>query len=62
VTITRAITLLLARPPASWAPASWRRRIRQRRELLRLPDAMLEDVGISRRDAWREARKPFWQA
>lgn len=56
------IAHLLARPPACWAPGSLRKRVRQRRALLRLPDAMLRDIGISRRDAWRGARKLFRQA
>ncbi len=33
---------------------------RQRRELLRLDDRMLKDIGISRIDAEREAKRPFW--
>lgn len=33
---------------------------RQRRDLLRLSDAMLRDIGISRADAEREAARPFW--
>ena len=61
MTITR-VTTLLARSPASRILSSWRKRARLRRELLRLPDAVLEDIGINRRDVWREARKPFWQA
>jgi uncharacterized protein YjiS (DUF1127 family) len=40
----------------------WLERARQRRALLRLPDALLEDVGISRADAWQEGTKPFWRA
>ena len=62
MTITRSITSLLVRSPGSGTLGSWRKGARRRRELLRLPDAMLEDIGISRRDAWREARKPFWRA
>ena len=61
MTITHAITLL-ARSSASWALGSWLERGRQRRRLLELPDAMLKGIGISRCDAWREARRPFWQA
>lgn len=42
----------------------WRRRWLQRREMrdlaLREPDSVLEDVGISRDEAWRRARTPFW--
>jgi uncharacterized protein YjiS (DUF1127 family) len=56
VTITQAITLL-ARSPAYRLLGSWLERRRQRRELLGLSDAMLEDIGLSRCDAWRE---PFW--
>jgi uncharacterized protein YjiS (DUF1127 family) len=40
----------------------WLERARQRRALLRLPDALLEDIGISRADAWQEGTKPFWRA
>lgn len=35
---------------------------RQRRALLRLDDAMLKDLGLSRVDALREGHKPFWRA
>lgn len=35
---------------------------RQRRALLRLDDAMLKDLGISRVDALQEGSKPFWRA
>ena len=35
---------------------------RQRRVLLRLDDAMLKDLGISRVDALQEGHKPFWRA
>ena len=34
---------------------------RQRRALLRLDDAMLKDIGISRVDAIQEGSKPFWR-
>ena len=35
---------------------------RQRRALLRLDDAMLKDLGLSRVDALQEGNKPFWRA
>ena len=35
---------------------------RQRRALLRLDDALLKDLGISRVDALQEGGKPFWRA
>ncbi len=35
---------------------------RQRRALLRLDDAMLKDIGISRVDALQEGSKPFWRS
>ncbi len=37
------------------------RRIRERRALGRLDDAMLRDIGISRADVELEVSKPFWQ-
>jgi len=39
----------------------WAERRRQRRELLRLPDHVLKDLGISRAEALNEAGKPFWK-
>lgn len=38
----------------------WRARREQRREIARLTDRMLADIGLSRLDATREANKPFW--
>ena len=52
----------LARPLGSRTLGPWRERVRRRRELLGLSDAMLEDVGIEPGDAWREACRPFWLA
>jgi uncharacterized protein YjiS (DUF1127 family) len=37
------------------------RRRRQRKHLLRLDDRLLADIGVSRREAEREARKPLWR-
>jgi uncharacterized protein YjiS (DUF1127 family) len=48
---TRLIDLLL----------EWQDRARQRRALMALSDPMLKDIGLSRADAEREARKPFWR-
>ena len=39
----------------------WRERREQRREMGRLSDRMLADIGLSRLDASRESNKPFWQ-
>jgi uncharacterized protein YjiS (DUF1127 family) len=36
-------------------------RSRQRRDLARLDDRMLRDVGVSRSAAFAETRKWFWQ-
>ncbi|EJO94769.1 hypothetical protein A471_06721 [Ectopseudomonas mendocina DLHK] len=41
-------------------PSFWRR-LRTRRALLRLSDQALADVGLTRAQAEREARLPFWQ-
>jgi uncharacterized protein YjiS (DUF1127 family) len=38
----------------------WQVLAKQRRELARLSDHMLKDIGLSRVDALREARRPFW--
>lgn len=58
---TTHVIAFLTRSPASRVLGSWRKRVRQRRELLELSDAMLKDIGISRFDAWRGACKPFWE-
>jgi uncharacterized protein YjiS (DUF1127 family) len=42
--------------------AEWQRRSLSRHELESLSDATLRDIGISRCDAHREIRKPFWMA
>jgi len=39
----------------------WRDRITQRREMARLSDRMLADIGLSRLEATREVGKPFWR-
>lgn len=48
----------------AWALACiaiWHDRAEGRRHLARMDDRLLRDVGISRADAWQEARKPWWQ-
>ena len=46
--------------------AAWLARHRHRRmlrdDLLPQPDSVLEDAGITRRQAQAEAAKPFWRA
>lgn len=37
------------------------RRLTTRRALLELSDAQLRDIGLSREQARREARLPFWK-
>jgi uncharacterized protein YjiS (DUF1127 family) len=46
---------------ATDALARYGRRIRERRALDRLDDAMLRDIGISRADVELEVSKPFWR-
>jgi len=41
---------------------NWYRRYCQRQALRGLDDHMLTDIGITRAEADREARKPFWVA
>jgi len=43
-------------------PAMWRRRARGRRDLARLSDAQLRDIGLDRDRAGAESAKPFWRA
>ncbi|MBE9557694.1 MAG: DUF1127 domain-containing protein [Proteobacteria bacterium] len=40
----------------------WRHRARSRRQLLRLNESQLRDIGIDRQVAAEEAGKPFWRA
>ncbi|AIB12822.1 uncharacterized protein YjiS (DUF1127 family) [Azospirillum brasilense] len=42
--------------------ALWRQRTITRRELARLDDRMLHDIGISQIDVEGEISKPFWKA
>jgi uncharacterized protein YjiS (DUF1127 family) len=58
----------IARRAATWlrradaAIRLWQDRSRGRRELLRLDDHVLRDIGITRLQAEAEASKPFWRA
>jgi len=38
----------------------WQDRAAQRRHLMDLDQRALQDIGVSRREALAEARKPFW--
>jgi len=39
----------------------WWRRMQDRRALATMSDQSLRDIGVTRYDAWHEARKPFWR-
>ncbi len=39
----------------------WIERSHQRRQLAKLDDRMLKDIGLSRADVNREISKPFWR-
>jgi uncharacterized protein YjiS (DUF1127 family) len=39
----------------------WRRRRNSRRELARLDERMLRDIGLTRVEAHHEINKPFWR-
>ena len=39
----------------------WSERYQQRKQLARMSDRLLKDIGISRSDSWHEAQKPFWK-
>ena len=57
---------IFARAPAVYRALSeigmWVSRFRERRALGELSDHLLQDVGLSREQAEREAAKPFWQS
>lgn len=40
----------------------WQRRWETRQQIRQLDDRQIADVGLSRADLEREARKPFWTA
>jgi uncharacterized protein YjiS (DUF1127 family) len=40
---------------------TWRRRLRQRDDLMKLDERLLKDIGVSRGDAEAEWRRPFWR-
>lgn len=44
------------------APALWRRRAKERRDLMAMDARALRDIGISKLDVWREVNKPLWRA
>lgn len=50
-----------SRPGIGWVETLIQRSV-QRRQLLETEDTQLMDMGISRADAEREARKPIWRA
>ncbi|KGM34741.1 DUF1127 domain-containing protein [Inquilinus limosus] len=59
----------MARRPAGLAAlrslvATWRERIRLRRALARMAKAnpyLIDDIGLTRREAEAEIAKPFWE-
>lgn len=70
-TITHTTTSSKLAKPAAAAAAfplmlmTWLRRVRDRRELMRLmeqPDYLMKDVGLQRDEIVREAIKRFWVA
>ena len=40
----------------------WRQRTRSRREIMKLSERDLSDMGLTRMDAFNETCKPFWEA
>lgn len=54
-------TLWMALGAVAGEVPAWIDRARQRRELMALDERMLRDIGLTRLDAWREWRKPFWR-
>ena len=53
------------RPASRWMAlwkhvGRWYELARQRRQLARMSDAGLEDLGLSRADIHQESERPFW--
>ena len=46
---------------ALWTVETWAGKSQQRRQLGRLSERELRDIGLSRYDAEMELRKPFWR-
>lgn len=63
-TLIKATQLTPKRPSGRFAPLSLFRHVattyRQRRSLKRLDHWALNDIGLSRRDAQQEAKRPIW--
>ena len=59
-----AITHGGQRPAASVTGlvGAWFERIRMRRDLSRLDDRALRDIGVTRDELFQEIEKPFWRA
>jgi uncharacterized protein YjiS (DUF1127 family) len=55
----RAIRILA--DGARWAVWRWYQVGRTRRQVSNLPDHLLKDIGVTRRQALAEAGKPFWK-
>ena len=40
---------------------TWSQRSRQRRQLSKLDQRLLKDIGVAYEDVWAEINKPFWK-
>ena len=61
----RILTIIILRAPGVGLTETltlWYCRGRQRRQLRRLDDRLLRDIGIDRIAARHESEKPFWKA
>ncbi len=57
----RASTARRPVQPSIWQRVlRWNRVARERRRLLHLDPHMLQDIGLSPEEAYREATRPFW--
>ena len=63
--VKQGALLVAANRFATWLRAtlqSWRRRVRERRELRAMTDLERREIGLSACDVARETTKPFWRA
>lgn len=42
-------------------PAFWSGRVQNRVNLLKLPDYLLDDIGLSHEEVIKEIKTPFWK-